>query len=152
MNDKYKTIKWLFWQFICWHLVHLFTTNTSLSFYFLLFLFGISFINHNDQFKARNHIFMFMFSHRTFFQLLKTGYLSLFTFLALTSIFKYTTQNIYIFKSVKSSSSIHNRHNRIHYRLLIYILTYIRQNFCNTSFILKLKDIFIWIIKCMIRS
>ena len=110
-------------------------------FTFLLFLFSISFMNYNDQFKARNHIFMFMFSHRTFFQLLKTGYLSLFTFLALTSIFKYTTQNIYIFKSVKSSSSIHNRHNRIHYRLLIYILTYIRQNVCYRSFILRTKDI-----------
>ena len=97
-------------------------------------------MNYNDQFKARNHIFMFMFSHRTFFQLLKTGYLSLVTFLALTSIFKYTTENFYIFKSVKSSSSIHNRHNRIHCRLLIYILTYIRQNVCYRSFILRTKD------------
>ena len=34
---------------------------------FFTFLFGISSIHHNDQFKARNHIFMFMFSHRTFF-------------------------------------------------------------------------------------
>ena len=101
--------------------------------HFLLFIWCI--------FKARNHIFMLKFLHWTFFQLLKIGYLSLFTFLALTSIFKYSTQNIYIFKSVKSSSSIHNRHNRIHYRLLIYILTYIRQNVCYRSFILRTKDI-----------